>query len=154
MNNSSAAAVSVGLPSDTPIGILQALELFIQASAVKQGVAKNSKEQIEAKNKAEEALIAYMESKQVVFLEVQGKYLVIQDDTTPLSYSDAFVKSAFMHFMSTPHPGKTLEELSNDFLTFCTNARKSNGTRSKSLKPKKTKPTGALFGQALFGAPM
>ena len=157
--NAAQAAVSVGLPATTPVEILQALNTYVNASAVKKGNTQQSKEQQEiAKqqiNAAKAALMSYMESNGIAYLDLNGKFLVISDTLTPLAYSDEFVKQAFFHFMNTNRQvGVPLEKMACDFVAFCGEHRKKNGKRNKTLKEAQTKPTGAVFGNALFGPPM
>lgn len=146
-------AASVGLPVDTPPEILGFLERFVQSTDVNAGANKNKQQLTEQKNEAQKVLIAFMESRQIAYLEVKGKFLVVDDSVTPLAYSDTFIQAAFKHFMGLPHQGKTLDMLSDEFIAFCKKARTDNGTHKKSLKTQATRPVKAMFGVMFGGHP-
>ncbi len=137
-----AVAVNMGLPKDIPFHTLRAIEAFFNSKSVKTGKKKGSAEATEAAKAAEEAIIAWMKSKGIPFLQLKEQYLVISDEIKPISLTDEVHQKSYVafHRENRHNVAGSIENASVEFSKYCKEVCKMSGARCEVLKVTKKRP--------------
>ena len=136
-----AMAVSLGLPPDAPLGVI---DNFFKLMETSKGSHKERSVTSEMKKNIEQQIITYMKSRSLTYLQIKEKYLVYHDETKKASYSDELIQVAFVGF-HRQNPQGSLEQMAINFVDYCNEVRKRSGERSEYLKIHTKRPVSATI---------
>lgn len=128
----------MGLPQDAPAAAINA---FLQMMTENKGASKNDKLVAEKKKEAEQAIINYMKSHKLGFLQIRDRYLELKTDSKSASLTDELLSQIYVLFHQQGHQnGKSLEEAAVTFVAYTKEMRKRAGETGDKLSIVKKRP--------------
>jgi hypothetical protein len=141
--NDEQLATSMGLPADAP---LPAIDAYLKSLQTNKGVSKGNAGVSDIKRKAEGAIMGYMKSKELTFLQIRERYLILKSEAKIEGWSDELVLKAFVAFhRRNLNQGAAIEQVAVNFVEFCKSVRKSSGEVKESLTLSKKRPLSATL---------
>jgi hypothetical protein len=151
-NPAPVGSASVNVPSATPPGApVDAIRQFMALRQVKRGENKDKGPDVTAAQlkAARQSIIAYMESANLPFITVNGEYLYVKTNEKLCPWKDDLVLEAFVAFhrmkQGQNNGNESLSDLAVQFMDFCKELRRRQGSTDKDLVCNKKRPLSATI---------
>jgi hypothetical protein len=132
------------IPNGAPVAPIAA---YLSVCQHKKGDNKESQQLSEQKKAAETIIIQWMKENNYTYVQVAGRWLVLQTKRKPVPYSTELLAIAYQAFhQQNLHTGP-IKQAAERFVQFCEQKRTQCGDVVESLCLKKTRPLAHMIQQ-------